>query len=137
MKDWLEKELDSMSQENWVELYIKLIDRYHHLLHLLDGRHKHPYYSDYKTAEGLVEDVALRKDRFWHLAYDLSEVVKKATYEEARELLLFALSEEVDEESAHYLCDAALLALINELMGGSNEAGQIVELFHSVRKWYS
>lgn len=126
MKDWLKKELDSMSQEKWDELYIKLIDRYH----LPDERHKY----DKKTAEGLVKPVNLHFDI---LAYNLSKVVKKATYEEARDLLLFALSDEVEEEGGHYLCDAALLALITELMDGSNRAEQIIDMFHSVRKWYS
>ena len=136
MKDWLEKELDSMSQEKWDELFIKLIDRYHQQLLLLDKEYKNPHYSDNKTTEELVEDLKLHR-KFDMLAYDLSVVVKRASYEEARDLLLFALSEEVEEEGGHYLCDAALLALINELMDGSNEAGQIFELFHSVRKWYS
>ena len=138
MKARLEKELDSMSQENWDELYIKLIDRFHPLLLLLDERHKYPYYTDKRSTEDLAEDLKLHRAAcFERLAYDLSEVVKRASYEETRDLLLFALSEEVEEESGHYLCDAALLALVNELMGESNEAGQIIELFHSVRKWYS
>ena len=109
-EDWLEKELALMTQEKWDELYIKLADRYH------------------------LPDEKRDFDLF---ACELLEVVKTATYEEARDLLLFALNDDVEPDSAHFLCDAALLALINGLMGESKEAGQIIEMFHSVYKWYA
>ena len=133
MKDWLEEELASMTQEKRDELYIKLIDRYH----LPDEEHK-LHYPEINNTKDLAENLKLnRKTYFSSLADDLWEVVKTATYEEARDLLLFALNDDVEPDSAHFLCDAALLALINGLMGESKEANQIIEMFHSVYKWYA
>ena len=132
-EDWLEKELAIMTQEKWDELYIKLIDRYH----LPDTKHK-LHYPEMNDPKDLAESLKLnRKSCFDLLACNLCEVVKTATYEEARDLLLFALNDDVSPDSAHFLCDTALLALINGLMGESKEAGQINEMFHSVYKWYA
>lgn len=74
---------------------------------------------------------------FDSLAYEFLQDTAPLTVDDAKDLLLFCLFNEVGEDSGHRLADHVLLRLINGQLGVCHDSHEICMMFVNINKWYA